>query len=109
LRKVGATEAIIPEEQMAFKLSRSLAQPNLIDFLPLTSDYYVAELAPPDKFVNKRLEEVKLRTKYHVQVIAVKNAATGGFDFVPGGDYEIKSTDILVVLGREEDINKVKG
>ncbi len=109
LLKVGATKAIIPEEEMAIKLSRSLAQPNLIDYLPLASDYYVAELTPPEKFVGKTLIELKLRKKYHVQIIAIKKADSGEIDFVPGGDYRITDSDVLVVLGKEENINKVKG
>ncbi|HDL03467.1 MAG: TrkA family potassium uptake protein [Candidatus Zixiibacteriota bacterium] len=104
LYKVGATEAIIPEKQMALKLSHSLARQNLIDQLPLTGEYYVAEIAPPDDFINKRLMELQLRTKYHVQVIALKDSITGEFEFAPGGEYTIKKNDILVVLGKEQDI-----
>ncbi|MCP4567796.1 MAG: TrkA family potassium uptake protein, partial [FCB group bacterium] len=43
LRKVGASETIIPEEQMAVRLAHSIAQSNLLDYLPLTGDYIVAE------------------------------------------------------------------
>ena len=104
LYKVGATEAVIPEKQMAVKLSHSLARPNLIDQLPLTGEYYVAEIAPPDNFINKRLIDLQLRTKYHIQVIALKDSVTGEFEFAPGGEHTIKEKDILVVLAKERDI-----
>jgi trk system potassium uptake protein TrkA len=109
LIKVGATDAIIPEEQMAIRLSHSLARSNLIDFLPLSEEYYVAELATPDSFIGKTLAELRLRAEYHVQVIAIKDVTTGDFDFAPGGNYKIKDTDIMVILGRESDIEKIKG
>jgi len=108
LMKVGASEAIIPEEQMASRLSHSLAKPNMIDFLPLTGDFFVAELSAPKAFVNKRLIDLKLRSKHHVQVIAVKDTASGEFNFAPGGDTKIKSTDIMVILGKEKDIEKLR-
>jgi len=108
LTKVGATEAVIPEKQMAKRLSHSLAQPNLIDSLPLTGGFYVAELAPPKDFVGKQLLEVQLRSRYHVQVIAVKGSAGGEVTFAPGGEYRFKQSDILVVLGKEDDIEKIK-
>jgi len=109
LMKVGATEVLIPEEQMARRLSHSLARPNLIDFLPLTQEYCVAELEPPSNFVGKQLQELKLRPKHHIQVIAIKDSSSGAFNFAPGGEYKIRERDILIVLGREEDINKLKG
>ncbi len=109
LVKVGATETVIPEEQMAVRLSHSLARQNLIDFLPLSEDFYVAELLPPKEYFNKYLKELGLRSKYHVQVVAVKNSKTGEFYFAPGGEYKILETDVLIVLGKEEDIIKIKG
>ena len=108
LLKVGATQAIIPEKEMASKIAHSLAVSNLMDSLPLTGDYFVAEIPPPDKFVNKTLTELKIRAKYGVQVIAIKNADTGAFEFVPGATYRIKTSDVLVVLGQAKDIEKMK-
>ncbi|NOY88762.1 MAG: TrkA family potassium uptake protein [FCB group bacterium] len=108
LMKVGASETIIPEEEMAIKLSHSLAQPNLVDYLPLAQDYHVAELIPPEKFIDKKLLDLRLRSQYRIQVIAIKHQTSGEFNFVPGGAYKIKKDDILVVLGKKEDINNIK-
>jgi len=108
LKKVGANEALIPEEQMAMRISHSLAKSNLLDFLPLSGDFYVAELKPGKDFLNKMLKDLQIRSEYHVQVIAVKDSVTEDISFAPGGDYKIKKTDILVVLGKDEDIEKIK-
>jgi len=108
LLKVGASEAIIPEEQMAVRLSHSLAKNNLVDYLPLSGDFYVAELAPPDDFIDKQLLDLQLRNRYHVQVIAVKDTASDAISFAPGGNYKIKKNDLLVILGKEADIEKIK-
>ncbi len=108
LLKVGATQAMIPEKQMATKIAHSLSESNLVDYLPLSEEYFVAEVPPPKKFIDKSLIDLKIRSKYHIQVIAVKNAQTSALTFVPGADYRIQSSDILVVLGRGEDIENLK-
>lgn len=108
LMKVGATQAIIPEQQMAIRLANALSKPNMIDFLPLSEGYIVAEMIPSQKFIGKSLMKLKLRAKYDVQVIAVKNSKTGEYNFGPGGDYEITENDLLFVLGKEADIHKIK-
>ncbi len=108
LRKVGATETIIPEKQMAIRLSHSLAASNLVDYLPLTGEFCVAEINPPPKFVGKTLQELKLRKKHNIQLIAIKSGPDKEFNFGPGGDYRIKEADILVALGKREDIDKIQ-
>ncbi|MEE9441396.1 MAG: TrkA family potassium uptake protein [candidate division Zixibacteria bacterium] len=108
LTKVGASEAIIPEKQMAFRLANSMAQSNLLDFLPLTGDYFVVELKPPKNFIGKTLRELDVRARYNVQIIAVRDLEAGTFDHIPGGDYLITENDLLLVIGTNEDIEKMK-
>ncbi|MBU0982588.1 MAG: TrkA family potassium uptake protein [candidate division Zixibacteria bacterium] len=107
LEKVGATETVIPEQQMAAKLAKSISQPNLVDFLPLSEDLVVAEIKTPESFVGKHLSEVRLRSDYHVQAIAVKRNS-GTLVFVPGGDFAIHEGDLLVVVGSESDLNRLR-
>lgn len=107
LMKVGATQAIIPEKQAATRIAHSITESNLIDFLPLTGEFYVAELAPPAKFAGKSLKELKIRTKYNVLIVAVKDS-TGKLIFVPGGEYQVKSSDILLILGEAGNIEQIK-
>src|SRR4030066_1003945 len=47
LEKVGATEVMIPEKEIAHKVAKSLISPNVIDYLPLSDDYMIFEMAPP--------------------------------------------------------------
>ncbi|HSH00828.1 MAG TPA: TrkA C-terminal domain-containing protein, partial [candidate division Zixibacteria bacterium] len=95
---------LIPEKDMARKIARSLMQPSVIDFLPLSGDYVVAEVAAPARFTGKKLMDVGLQSEFHVQVIAIKQGATDAITYAPGGQYQVGSGDVLVVLGREEDI-----
>jgi trk system potassium uptake protein len=107
LEKVGATEVIIPEKEMATKVARSLISPNVLDFIPLTEDYTISEIAPPAGFIGKTLAELHLRGKYHIDVIAVKEMLTNRVRMVPRADFVVKDTDVLVVIGKEKDLGRI--
>ena len=64
LLKVGASEAIIPEREMANKVARSIISPNVLEYLPISEDYTIVELAPPTDFIGKSLADLDLRKKY---------------------------------------------
>jgi trk system potassium uptake protein TrkA len=108
LEKVGATDVVIPEKEMADKVARSIISPNVLDYIPLSEDYTISELAPPASFYGKTIGELRLRSKYHVEVIAVKEVLPDRIQMVPRADFVIKDSDVLVVIGKEEDIQKIK-
>ena len=83
LEKVGATEVIIPEKEMADKVAKSLISPNVLDYIPLSGDYTICEMAPPPVFYGKTISELHLRTKVHIVVIAVKEVLSDQIRMVP--------------------------
>ena len=108
LEKVGATEVIIPEKAMADKVAKSLISPNVLDYIPLSEDYTVYEMVPPASFMGKTIGELHLRSKYHIEVIAVREMLPDRLTMVPRADFVVKDSDVLVVIGKEEDIQKIK-
>ncbi len=108
LDKVGATEVIIPEKEIADKVAKSLISPNVLDYIPLSEDYTICEMAPPPSFMGKTIAELHLRSKYHIEVIAIREMLPERVTMVPRADFVIKDSDILVVIGKEEDIQKIK-
>lgn len=108
LRKVGATDVIFPEKDMAVKVARSLSTPNVLDYFPMTGDYLIAEIAPVSEFVGKTLAELQLRTKYSIDVIGIRQLVPESFVLVPRADFMIKDSDVLLVIGTRDDIKKIK-
>jgi trk system potassium uptake protein len=108
LEKVGATEVIIPEKEMADKVAKSLVSPNVLDYIPLSEGYTISEIVPPASFFGKTIAELHLRSKYHIEVIAVREMLPDRLRMVPRADFVIKDSDVLVVIGKEEDIQKIK-
>ena len=108
LEKVGATEVVIPERAMADKVAKSLISPNVLDYIPLSEDYTISELVPPASFFGKTIGELHMRSRYHIEVIAVREMLPERLTMVPHADFVIKDSDILVVIGKEKDIQKIK-
>jgi len=108
LEKVGATEVIIPEREMADKVAKSIISPNILDYIPLSEDYTISEIVPPTSFMGKTIGELHLRTKHHIEVIAVRETLPERLTMVPRAEFVIKDSDVLVVIGKERDIQKIK-
>jgi len=108
LEKVGATDVIIPEMDVAKKVAKSLISPNVLDYIPLSEDYIISEIAPPNSFLGKTIRELGLRTKYHIEVIAVRDVISDSIHMVPPADFVIKDGEVLVVIGKEAEIRKIK-
>ena len=108
LERVGATEIIHPERDIALRVSRSLSHPNVLDFVPLTDEFDLIQINPPKEFIGKSLEELNLRAKYNAYIIAVKELISENFVLVPSADFVIKDSSILIVLGKSEDIKRIK-
>lgn len=108
LTSIGAAEIIYPEKDVAVSLAKSLTIPNLIDRIPLAPEYCIVEIAIPDHFIGKTLEELRLRSRYNVEVIAIKDVLSDTFHLIPRVDFKIKPDSALIIIGRESDVNKLK-
>jgi len=105
LRKVGATRVISPERDMGRRTAARLANPNLVDFLPLTGDWGVVEAAAPDWCVGKTLGDLDLRNRMKLAIIAIRKP-DGNTVVVPGAAAPIGEGDAMTVVGREQDLAK---
>lgn len=109
LEKIGATETIFPERDTAIKLAKNLSTPNIIDYLSLAEDYVIVEWSPIKDVIGKSLAQSRLRTKHNIQVVAIREVLPGRTIFAPSADFVIKDSDIIIILGRQKDIEKLTG
>lgn len=108
LRKVGATEIIHPERDMAKRVARSLSTPNILDYIPLADEFDLVQVGPPREFIGKSIKDLNLRAKYNVHIIAIKELVPENFILVPPPTFVVKDSDILIMLGKTENIKKMK-
>jgi trk system potassium uptake protein TrkA len=109
LRLIGADEVVFPERDAAERLAHRLTDANLLDFIPLGDSHSIRELVAASDLVGKSLAELKLRNRYGVQVIAIRHAATDALTVNPDPDIKVRESDTLLVLGTNEDLDRLAG
>ncbi|MFO7446867.1 MAG: TrkA family potassium uptake protein [Ignavibacteriaceae bacterium] len=108
LKKIGAAEIINPEKDSAKRLAEKLNTPNLIEHIPLAPEYSIVEFVVPDKFSGQTLNELQLRNKYNIDVIAVKDVLLDKFNLIPNPNYKLQPDNILIIIGKKENLAKLK-
>ncbi|NOZ85337.1 MAG: TrkA family potassium uptake protein [Deltaproteobacteria bacterium] len=108
LRRIGATHVVFPEQERAFQLARRLCSENVLYYLSLPSGFSLVELAPSKRIVGRSLAELDPGKRYGVQVLAVKELVPERTVISPGADHKVKDSDILVVIGPEEGVKRMR-
>lgn len=106
LEKLGADRVVIPEQENAVRLARSLSSPNVLDYIELSSDYGIIEVPAPENWQGKTLRQLNVRAKLGVNIIAVGH--DGEINVSPAADYEIRQGDVMVVLGDSVALERVQ-
>ena len=61
-----------------------------MDHIPLSENYMIFEMAPPNSFLGKTLAELQLRNRYNVEVIAVRDVISDDVHMVPQAGFVVK-------------------
>ena len=97
LLKVGADKIVFPERDMGRRMAHNLISGNILEFIRLSPDYTLIEIQPPASWIGKSLLELNLRTRYKINVIAIRT--NGKINPVPHAADVIREGDALFVLG----------
>jgi len=105
LLQVGVDQVILPEHEAGVRLARRLAASHFIDYLEVSEDVGIVELVAPPSFWNRTLSECNLRQRYGLTAIAIRR----GEELIvsPSAAFRIEDNDILVVLGKLEDAERL--
>ncbi|MBR0514346.1 MAG: TrkA family potassium uptake protein [Clostridia bacterium] len=106
LEKLGADRVIIPEREMADKLSLGLTSTGVMEYIELSDEFGIVEMAPPAAWYGKSIRQLELRNRYGLNVIALRQGDNLGI--APNIDEPITDQHTLVMLGSYDVINKVK-
>lgn len=101
LLEIGASEVLIPEDEMGSRLALRLSAPRILDQIPL-GDAVIAEIQAPEAFVGRSLAELGLRARHGITVLAVRRS--GKTVPNPGGEHTFHEGDILVVIGSPDSV-----
>jgi trk system potassium uptake protein TrkA len=106
LEKLGADRVVIPEQEQAARLARSLSSHNVLDYIELSEEYGIIEVPSPAAWKGKTLKELNVRAKLGVNILAIRRG--GKINVSPGADFAFEEKDILVVLGDSAALKKVQ-
>lgn len=106
LRKVGVDRVIFPERDMGVRVAKSLVAPNILDLVELADGFEIAEVVAPERWCGRTLMESNVRRDYGVSVIGIRR--NGRFIASPGADERPQRGDVLVVLGKSDDIDDIQ-
>lgn len=110
LEKLGITEIIYPEKDIAERVGRTITMKNALDYLPLSDEYSIIEIEPPHSFIGKTLAELKITSRFNCQLIGIKDVdgENESMRIPPKANDRITAISKIVVLGRTEDIEKMQ-
>jgi trk system potassium uptake protein TrkA len=106
LEKLGADRVIIPEREMADKLSLGLTSTGVMEYIELSDEFGIVEMAPPEAWYGKTIRQLDLRNRYGLNVIAMRRDEN--FGITPDIDVPIDSECTMVILGSYHVINQLK-
>ena len=107
LEKLGADRVIIPEREVADKLALGLTHAGVMEYIELSQEFGIVEMEPILEWVGKTIRELELRTRYGVNVIAVRSSEDA-IKIPPDIDTPIPSNVVMVMLGKYEMFENLK-
>ena len=115
LLKVGANKTLSAVEISGNRMASLMISPNIISFLDVVTRMGDVELDLEEVIVkrgsyleNKTLMEAEIPRKTGLTVLAIKKIEDEKMLFNPPIDYTFKIGDVLIIFGREEQIDKLK-
>lgn len=110
LTALGVHDVIHPEKDMAIRLANRLSRTDVVDFLPLLPGYSIIEIKAPPEFYGRTLRDLALRNTLNVQLVAIQHIEEGEkrINIVPQADDRINEGDLLIVLGENRDLDRIR-
>lgn len=116
LEKIGITEILTPEDEVAYVVREKLLNPNIVSFLQLADDHEIAEIRAPKGVVGRSIDDVGFRNKYEMTLITikreyelVKNGEECTEQHIVGVPKEgtiIQEKDTLVIFGAAKSVER---
>jgi len=100
---------------LASGLSKELKSIQHASTAKVATGYSITEIGVAKKFVGKTLVELKIRNKYGLEVLMIKqqkdfltDVSSEAEIITPDAEYKLKRTDTLVIFGSDDKINNLR-
>lgn len=104
LQRVGADRIVYPEIEMGSRVAKSLVSREFMDWIELSNDYSMVEIAVPDKWVGRTLVDISARERLGINVVGI--IINGKIDVTLDPQKPLPEGGILIVIGANDVLEK---
>lgn len=104
LKRVGADRIVYPEIEMGSRVAKSLVSREFMDWIELSNDYSMVEIAVPDKWVGRTLVDINVRERLGINVVGI--IVNGKIDVTLDPQKPLPDGGILIVIGANDVLEK---
>ena len=104
LQRVGADRIVYPEIEMGSRVAKSLVSREFMDWIELSNDYSMVEIAVPDKWVGRTLVDINVRERLGINVVGI--IINGKIDVTLDPQKPLPEGGILIVIGANDVLEK---
>lgn len=107
LRKIGADDVIVPEEDAGRRTAEILSSDTILDYFQVDNNLCMIELSTPEEWAGRSLSQLDLRNRQHINIVAVKS----GDDAWTLADPEkpLEKENKLLAMMERETLGKLRG
>jgi trk system potassium uptake protein TrkA len=106
LARAGADRVVYPERETGLRLAHSFNVPNVIDYLDVAPGFGIEKIRPPKSFVGRSLADLDLKRALGLTPIALRRGAQVFIN--PAGDERVAEGDELIIVGRDEKLQRLR-
>jgi voltage-gated potassium channel len=114
LLQAGANRVVLPAAIGALRMAAMITRPSTIELMELVAGQNILDVEVNEvlvregsSLVGKTMVDIEARRRYGLLIVAVKQA-TGNMIFNPGPEVVFQPGDVVIVMGRVEDIDRFR-
>ncbi|MEN8154140.1 MAG: chloride channel protein [Acidobacteriota bacterium] len=103
---ISAYNKEILKRDLAGEVSHLISASSGKSPIEIVEGLYLLETEVPLKFTGKKIEELNIRNKYHVDIVLVKQKGRTGkaLNKFPGANYKFLKDDMVLILGEKKRV-----
>lgn len=105
LLRNGADYVVYAEREVAERLAIKFGADSIFDYLELTPEIGIYEIAVPEKWKGRSMVDLSIRNKYHVSVLATKKDEK--IFPLPHPKHVFEGDESIMVMGTAQDIKAI--
>ena len=115
LIQAGANRVVLPAATGAMRMAAMITRPSTVELIELVAGRHVAEVVVDEihipqesPLVGITVRESQTRSRHGVLIVAMR-CPGNSLEFNPGGEAVFRESSDVVVMGRQEDIDRFRG